>query len=41
MVSQQPVKIGGNKHSGSQDIMFLIWHMILQDYVIQEQWDFM
>ena len=40
MVSQHSVGIGGNKHSGSEDIMFLICQVILQDNVSQEQWDF-
>ena len=40
MISQHSVRIGGNKHSGSEDIMFLICQVILQDNVSQEQWDF-
>ena len=30
-----------SRHSGSEDIMFLICRVILQGYKNQEQWDFL
>ena len=35
MVSHDPVKFGGQRHCGSGD-MFLNYHVILQDHVIEE-----
>ena len=36
MVSHDSVKFGGQRHCGSGDIMFLNYHVILQDHVIEE-----
>ena len=34
-VSYQPVKVGGSKHCSSGDIIVLIFHVFLQDYVTE------
>lgn len=34
-------RFGGHEHCGSGDVMFLIFHMISQDHVPQEPWDFL
>ena len=33
--------IGGYMHCGSDDIMILVCHVILQNHVIEGSWDFM
>ena len=38
-VSHRPARFCANKHCGSGD-MFLIWHVISQDHMTQELWDF-
>ena len=40
MVSNRPGTFGGQKYCGSGDVMFLICHVISQDYVTQEPCDF-
>ena len=39
-VSYHPLKFGGNRYCGSGN-MFLVYHVILQGYVIKESCDFM
>ena len=39
--SYHPVKLGGNRHCGSEGIIILVCHMILQYHVIKESYDFM
>ena len=36
-----PARFGGHSHSGSGAIMNLVGHVILQDHVIKESYDFM
>ena len=31
---------GCHRHCGSEDIMFYVWHMILQDYMVKGSCDF-
>ena len=40
-VSYHPVKLGGHRHFGSEDIMISVCHVILQDHVIKGSCDFM
>ena len=39
-VSYDSVKFGGQIHSGSGDIMILVYHVILQDHLVKELCDF-
>ena len=41
MVSHSPAKFGGHRHCGSEDMMFLICHAILQDHVSQKEYIFL
>ena len=34
-------KFSGHRHSGSEDIMILVCHVILQDHLIKSSCDFM
>ena len=34
MVSYNPAKFGGHRHSGSGDVMFLVCCMVLKDHMI-------
>ena len=40
-ISCDPVKFSGHRQSGIEDIMFLVYHMILKDHVIKGSRDFM
>ena len=35
MISHIPAKFGGHKYRGSEDIIFLVCHVISQDHVIK------
>ena len=39
MGSYHPVKFGGHKHCGSEDINILVCHLSLQDHVIERSCD--
>ena len=41
MASHQVVTFGSHRHCNSEDIMFLVCHMVVQDHVIKELYDFM
>ena len=34
-VTCHPTKFGGHSHCGSEDIMILVYHVILQEHVIK------
>ena len=40
-MSHHSAKFGGDRQSGSDNIMILVCHMILQDLVIKRSCDFM
>ena len=40
-VCHHPIKFGGHKHCGSEDITALLCHVISQDHVIKGSCDFM
>ena len=39
--SYQPAKFGGHRQYGNEDIMVLVCHVILQDYMMKESCDSM
>ena len=41
MLSYHPAKLGGYRHRGSEDIMVLICHVIVQDRMTKWSYDFM
>ena len=40
-VSPYPTKIGDYRHCGSENILILVYHVILQDHEINGSFDFM
>ena len=40
-MSYHLAKFGGYRHCGSEDLMILVCHVILQDQVIKDSCDFM